>query len=350
MSIDDADLRSAGAFAPAFLDALAPLDPALLDPALAAAGARFAWTSARGAPGADAARALDDERAAALVPAAEEAAAAAAEPPATLATHAVDVSAVAAARFVDAADGREVLDTRLAQPLFDTASRAAPAVHAAPAAAAGALPLITVSDAVADESSTALTFVVTLSAPATEVVSVSYNNSNVTAANGSDYTAQSGTLTFAVGETSKTVSIPVLNTAGAEPTEMMALNLFSAVNATIGRPLAYGTIFDNDAPSGTPVVRVADQVVDEASGQVSFVVTLDRPSTGTVSVDVATVNGTALAGSDYTALSTQTLTFAPGQMVKVVNVGLLNDGTAEGSETFSLKLSSSPRPPPRPPR
>ena len=53
------------------------------------------------------------------------------------------------------------------------------------------------------------------------------------------------------------------------------------------------------------MIRVQDQVVDEAAGQVRFVVTLDKPSTGNVSVNYATANGTALAGSDYTALATR---------------------------------------------
>src|SRR4029434_5413744 len=148
------------------------------------------------------------------------------------------------------------------------------------------------------------------------------------------------TLTFGPGETTKVVKIPVLNTAGAEASEVVGLNLFSPVNATIARPLAYGVIVDNDQPSGTPVVRVADQVVDEASGQVSFVVALDRPSTGTVSVSAATVNGSAVAGADYTALATQILTFLPGEVVKVVQGGLLNDTTNEPGEYFDLRLSA----------
>ncbi len=56
-------------------------------------------------------------------------------------------------------------------------------------------------------------------------------------------------MTFAPGETTKVVKIPVLDTAGVEPTEVMTLNLFSAVNATIARPFAIGTIYDNDRPA-----------------------------------------------------------------------------------------------------
>ena len=240
------------------------------------------------------------------------------------------------------AEGREYFDLKLSSPVGATllaqpTGRASIGANDAPAVAS---PLITVADAVADESSTFLEFVVSLSAPSTQAVSVSYNNSNITAANGSDYGALTSTLTFAPGETTKVVKIPVLDTAGVEPTEVMSLNLFSAVNATIARPFAIGTIYDNDQASGTPVIRVQDQVVDEAAGQVQFVVTLDKPSTGNVSVNYATVNGTALAGSDYTAPATQTLTFTPGEMVKVVTVDLINDSLAEGREYFDLKLSS----------
>ena len=199
---------------------------------------------------------------------------------------------------------------------------------------------IIVDDVWVDESQAFAHFVVRLTAPSGVPVSVSYNNANETAANGSDYVAQSGTLTFAPGQTVITVDIPLINTAGAEPTESFRLNLFNPVNSTIGTAFARATILDNDAPSGTPTVTVGDTVVDEASGQVSFVVTLSRPSTGTVSVNYATADGTAKAGSDYVAQGTHTLSFAPGEMVKVVNVGLINDTVAEGREFFDLRLSS----------
>jgi Ca2+-binding RTX toxin-like protein len=202
-------------------------------------------------------------------------------------------------------------------------------------------PLIRVSDAVADESDAGLRFVVSLSAPSTQQVSVSYNNSNITAANGSDYVALSGTLVFLPGQTTQVITIPVLDNTTQERTELLRLNLFSAVNGTIVDNDGFGTIFDNDAPSGTPVIRVADTVVDESAGFVTFTVLLDRPSTGNVSVNVATANGTALAGSDYTAQPLQTLVFTPGQVVKTVSVALTNDNLAELDETFDLQLSSA---------
>ncbi len=203
-----------------------------------------------------------------------------------------------------------------------------------------AVPTITVSDAVADESSGNLAFVVTLSEASTQSVSVSYNCSNSTAANGSDYVAQSGTVTFSPGQTTQTVLIPLVDNATAEVTEFMSLNLFSPVNATIVREPAWGTIVDDDAATGTPLIRASDPVVDESAGTVTFTLTLDRPSTGTVKVDVATADGTALAGSDYVAKSTQTISFAAGEVVKTVTVNLSNDSTAEGGEYFDLKLTN----------
>ena len=70
---------------------------------------------------------------------------------------------------------------------------------------------------------------------------------------------------------------------------------------------------------------MADARVEEAdSATVDFPVTLSRASTSTVAVDCATPNGTATAGSDYTAAS-GTLTFAPRETRKTIAVAVLDD-------------------------
>jgi len=222
-------------------------------------------------------------------------------------------------------------------PMHQPAQQAAQAPALAPLAAG---PLITVSDAVVDESNGHLTFTVTLSAVSAQSVSVSYNNSNITAANGSDYVAQTGTLTFAPGQTSLTVQVPVTDNGTAENTEYLALNLYNAVNGTIVQPTAWGTIVDDDDPPGTPTVHIGDRVVDETAGTVTFNITLDKPSVGAVSVDYATANGTAIAGSDYVAEALQTLNFAAGEVSKTVTVDLINDSSAEGAQYFDLVLSN----------
>jgi Ca2+-binding RTX toxin-like protein len=236
----------------------------------------------------------------------------------------------------------EYFDLRLSSPvgasLPDTNARA----FIAPSdATAASLPRIGVSDATADETNTWLEFVVSLSAPSTQTVRVAYNNSNVTAANGSDYLAQSSTLTFAPGETTKIVKIPVLDGLVTEPTELLGLNLFNPVNATIARPFALGTIVDNDATSGAPSLAVSDGIVDESEARAAFTVTLDKPSTSQVTVNYATADGNATSGSDYESQATQTLVFGPGEMSKTVVVDLRNDSSSEPAEFFDLTLSGA---------
>ena len=202
----------------------------------------------------------------------------------------------------------------------------------------GGGPRISVDDVTVDESQTYAEFLVRLSAPGSAVVTVNDAAANGTAADTARLRCASGTLTFAPGETAKTVRMAILNDTAAEPAQNFFISLSSAVNASIARAAAIATIIDNDAPSGTPVVSINDFVVDEADKQASFVVTLDRPSTGVVSMNYATQNGSALAGSDYTAAS-GALHFAPGETAKTVKVGLINDTTAETAEAFNLALS-----------
>ena len=91
---------------------------------------------------------------------------------------------------------------------------------------------------------------------------------------------------------------------------------------------------------GPPGLSVADARAYEAAGAtVDFAVTLGRASQHTVTVDYATSDGTAEAGSDYEAAS-GTLTFAPGETAKTVPVAVLNDAHDEGEETFTLTLSN----------
>ena len=92
---------------------------------------------------------------------------------------------------------------------------------------------------------------------------------------------------------------------------------------------------------GPAALSVADANADENTDtRLDFVVTLDRGSTLTVTVDYATSNGTATAGSDYTATS-DTLTFVPGDIAKTVSVPILDDAHNEGSETLTLTLSNA---------
>ena len=104
-----------------------------------------------------------------------------------------------------------------------------------------------------------------------------------------------------------------------------------------GRPLSHSLSETIASPVG---ISVADARVDENGGApLAFAVTLSRAASSTVTVDYATADGSAQAGSDYTATS-GTLTFAAGDTEETVEVSVLDDSHDEGGETMTLRLSN----------
>jgi len=209
-------------------------------------------------------------------------------------------------------------------------------------------PNLFVRDVVVDEQAGTASFVVLLGGPSGQssnsVVTVDYatgnSTSNATATAGSDYTATSGTLTFAAGETVKTVVVDLTNDAVAEGLERFNLNLSNASGATILDGQGVAVIGANDAVAvAQPRISVSDMVASEADGYVDIVVNLSAPGQNAVAVNYATANGTA-NGFDLTGVS-GTLNFAVGETTKVVRVELLNDGTVEPLETFRFNLSGA---------
>ena len=175
-----------------------------------------------------------------------------------------------------------------------------------------------------NSGTTAFTFTVTLSAATTFPVTVKYQTANGTAVAGGDYTALPlSTLTFNPGETRKTVTVAVLGDTAQEPDETFFVNLSGAVNATIADAQAVGTILNDDA-----TIAIADVSLREGNSGTTaftFTVTLSAATTFPVTVNYQTANGTAVAGSDYTALALSTLTFNPGETSKTVTVAVLGD-------------------------
>ena len=180
---------------------------------------------------------------------------------------------------------------------------------------------------------------VTLSVPSAQTVTVSYATADQTATAGTDYLAASGTLTFTSGQTTQPVTVTVNGDTTAEANETFAVNLSNPSGAAILDGLGVGTITDDETD---PTISVSDVTVAEGnSGTVTadFTVTLSFASGGTVTVNRATQNLTATAGTDYVALTSAPLSFAPGETTKTVSVTVNGDTTFEPNETFRLNLS-----------
>ena len=309
-------------------------------------------------------------------------------------------------------------------------------------------PTISISNDTANEN-TSISFDVTLDQPATQTVTVDWATADGTATAGSDYTANSGTLTFAQGESSKTITVAILDDSIDDGGETFLVRLSNANGAQIDDNQSIGTInntetetvttpvtasfqdlpIEHDGSSqftfrvkisevlrprakrsikdaltvtngsvqkvqkvgtrdnwrvtvrpsftaavnisftpktkcsdvlapctsdnrsvssllstqimGPPMISISDaSVYENINIPISFNVTLNRAATQTVTVDWATADNSATAGSDYTSDS-GTLTFSQGESSKTITVTIVNDSIDEGSESFYVNLSNA---------
>ena len=203
----------------------------------------------------------------------------------------------------------------------------------------GSLPTLSVGDAAVVEGDTA-TFRVTLSAASENVVTVSYKTKDGTAVAGSDYTAMAGTLRFEPGDATKTIRVPTVDDDTPEETEAFTVELSAPSGATVADGTGTGTISDDDGGSRSlPTLSIGDAAPVPEGRTAKFRVTLRRESGEPVTVAYRTVDGTAVAGSDYTTTS-GTLRFEPGDTTKTIRVPTVDDDTPEETEAFTVELSA----------
>ena len=194
----------------------------------------------------------------------------------------------------------------------------------------------------------ALDFTVTLSNTSTTPTVVTLTPASGTATLGTDTSnalqvsfdggttwspVSGGSVSVPAGGSSFIIRVPTINDPLGEASETMTLGAATAQN--VAPVVGTGTITDND----TPVINISGPVTyNEAAGTATFTVTLTNASALPVTVGYATANGSALAGSDYTAGS-GTLTFNPGVTSQTITVAITNDTVFEGAETFNVNLS-----------
>jgi hypothetical protein len=176
-------------------------------------------------------------------------------------------------------------------------------------------------------------FVVSLSAASADTVTVAYATSDGSATAPGDYSAASGALTFAPGETTKTVTVLVNGDTLDEHHETFFLNLTNPSNAGLAELRGVAAILDNDP---LPTVAVNDTSTTEGD-PATFTATLSAPSGKTIIVYFSTADGTATALDDYSTASDM-LSFAPGETSKTIPIATTEDGAVEDDETFYLNL------------
>jgi uncharacterized repeat protein (TIGR03803 family) len=180
---------------------------------------------------------------------------------------------------------------------------------------------------------------VSLSSAVSAPVSVAFTTQAGTATVKTDFTSRTGTLTIPAGATAGVIGITVIGDDSFEPDETFVVTLANPVNASLGNSTATAVILNDDLQ---PAVSVGDLGVEAPfpgeTVTTTFNVTLTNPSSQTVSVPYATVDGSAAAPAAYVARS-GTLSFAPG-VVKLPVVVTVKGGASGPDTSFFLSLGA----------
>jgi uncharacterized delta-60 repeat protein len=171
-------------------------------------------------------------------------------------------------------------------------------------------------------------------------ITVDFMTSDDTAQSGVNYLGFTNTLTFAEGETYKTITVPVLHDNIATDEKSLKLALVNPTGgATLGpQPTATVTIINVDMGVG---FTSATYSVNEGvgSGQATISVARVGGTNGTTTVDFYTQNGSAVSGTHYRSTS-GTISFLPGESLKTFPVGIIDEKIVEGNHTVLLYLDN----------
>ena len=213
------------------------------------------------------------------------------------------------------------------------------------------VPAISINDVTQHEDQGTISFTVSLDQAASGPLTVDWATVAGTAT-AADFIAASGTLNFAVNETSKTVAVLIADDEIFEDSESFTVRLSDATNATIQDDTGVGTIIDNGTGSDDdrPALTINDVSVTEGTDSHSvFQVELSNPSTSTVVVSLSTNAGTATADADFsTSLeyfdgsswvavpASNQISFAPGEQTVLIRSAITDDVYADDGETFQI--------------
>jgi hypothetical protein len=194
------------------------------------------------------------------------------------------------------------------------------------------------------ESTASATITVLRKGNTSNEAKVNYATSDGSATAGIQYTAATGTLTFAAGESSKTFSVPLFNNSSIDGNKSVTIKLSNPTNsAVLGNPSQVTlTIVDDEAtPVGSGSISFSTDVYTARERDGSTLITVIKRGGFDVrsSVQFTTYDSTAIAGSDYTSTS-GTMTFEPGESSRYFTIPFIVDSVTENEERISMQLSS----------
>ncbi|MBE9073063.1 Calx-beta domain-containing protein [Microcystis sp. LEGE 08355] len=201
---------------------------------------------------------------------------------------------------------------------------------------------------VAEDGTTNLVYAFIRNGNTTNPLTVNYTvggtatfNTDYTQSGAANFTSTTGTVTFAAGSSTATVTIDPTADTIVEADETVILTLISGTGYTLdAATTATGTINNDDSAS----IAISDVTVTEGNSGTTnavFTVTLSNPVDTAITLNYATADGTATtADNDYIAIATTPLTFNAGETSKTITVAVNGDTKVESNETFFVNLSN----------
>lgn len=190
-----------------------------------------------------------------------------------------------------------------------------------------------------DAGTKELKFVVKLNSASSSVVSMQYSTSDSTAIDGNDYSALSGTITFAPGQTVDTIRVLISGDREVEPDEYFIVQLTNPLNGTITTSRAIGTIRNDDSYPSVAITNYNIKEGNTVDTTLLVQVRLTKSYPSNVTLTYSTQDSTATAGEDYIS-SSGVLTFGPGDTIKYIPVTIKGDFFNEPNEILNINLSN----------
>lgn len=197
---------------------------------------------------------------------------------------------------------------------------------------------ISVTGVTVSEGDGTAVFTVTESPPVSRSVTFDFATSSGTAIENVDFTGVDQSYTIVPGHSSVDIPVAITDDLVFEAEESFTVEITATPDqANVGQGTAEGVIEDDDPVT----VTFENESVDEDGGDVVFTFVLSGQAEPDIELTVSTADGSATAGQDYVAQTAATVTVAGGQTSAALPITVLDDGTAEDDETFTLHLEAA---------
>lgn len=166
---------------------------------------------------------------------------------------------------------------------------------------------------------------------------VNYATLDGTSVSSSDYVATSGTLSFADGEVSKSISISIIDDTIVEGKEIFSILLSSPTGGAVIGSIGTANLVINDTEAGQFELVQPAVPVKESDGQITLRVNRIDGDRSNATLNFATIDGSAIGGSDFVAAS-GVLEFKSNEITKTITIQILGDSVLDDNETFQVQI------------